>query len=54
MVGESSVDDVLGVEVGECIGHLYQDRELGSGVERLSTSQGLVQRVSLDRDGAKY
>ena len=48
MVRQSSMDDVLGVEVGECIGHLDQDRELGAGAQRLSMRHGLVQRVRLD------
>ena len=48
VVRQSSMDDVLGVEVGECIGHLDQDRELGPGVQRLSMRHGLVQRVRLD------
>ena len=54
MVRQSSVDDVLGMEVGECIGNLGQDRELGSGAERLATRYRLVERVSLDRDGVNY
>ena len=45
--GQAAVDDVLGVEVGEGVGHLHQDRHPQAG-QVSSPRNGGCQRVSLN------